>query len=109
MGGEGKERGLAGFSDADGASQGHRDAITSFAFLVDGGAVSWSSKKQKLVTLSTTEASMSRPSKRHVTPRGCAGGIRPLKEPIPLYCDNQSAIEFTQNYNYHARTKHINI
>ena len=50
-GGEGKERGLEGFSDADGASQEHWHAITGYTFLVDGGAVSWSSKKQELVTL----------------------------------------------------------
>jgi hypothetical protein len=55
-GGEGKTRSLQGFSDADGASQEHCHAITGFAFLVDGSAVSWSSKKQELVTLSTTEA-----------------------------------------------------
>ena len=33
-----------------------RHAISGFAFLIDGGAVSWSSKRQSLVTLSTTEA-----------------------------------------------------
>ena len=45
-----------GYVDADGASQEHRRVISSFVFLVDGGAVTWSSKKQELVTLSTTEA-----------------------------------------------------
>ena len=30
--------------------------ISGYVFLVDGGAVLWSSKKQELVTLSTTEA-----------------------------------------------------
>jgi hypothetical protein len=55
-GGNGKGRGLEGFSDTDGASQEHRHAITGSAFLVNGGAVSWSSKKQELVMLSTTEA-----------------------------------------------------
>ena len=54
MGGE--KRGVVGYVDADGASQEHRHAISGYVFLVDGGAVSWSSKKQELVTLSTTEA-----------------------------------------------------
>jgi hypothetical protein len=54
-GGEGKTCSLQGFSDVDGASQEHHHAINGFAFLVNGGAVSWSSKKQKLVMLSTTE------------------------------------------------------
>jgi hypothetical protein len=36
--------------------QEHRRAISGYTVLIDGGAVSWSSKKQELVTLSTTEA-----------------------------------------------------
>ena len=53
----GKERhDLMGYTDADGALQLHRWAISGYAFLIDGGAVSWSSKKQELVTLSTAEA-----------------------------------------------------
>jgi hypothetical protein len=52
----GEKRGLKEYVDADGALQEHRHAILGFVFLVDGGAVLWSSKKQELVTLSTTEA-----------------------------------------------------
>ena len=52
----GEKRGLEGYIDADGASQEHRRTISGYVFLVDGRAVSWSSKKQELVTLSTTEA-----------------------------------------------------
>ena len=48
--------GLKGFSDADGASQHHRHSISGYVFTIDGGAVSWSSKKQPLVALSMTEA-----------------------------------------------------
>ena len=53
--GEGKQ-GLEGFTDADGASQEHRHAISGYTYILDGGAVSWASKKQELVTLSTMEA-----------------------------------------------------
>ena len=53
--GEGKQ-GLEGFTDADGASQEHRHAISGYVYILDGGAVSWASKKQELVTLSMTEA-----------------------------------------------------
>ena len=52
----GERKDLTGFVDADGASQEHRHAISGYVFLVDGGAVSWSLKKQELVTLSTMEA-----------------------------------------------------
>ena len=53
---EGEERDLVGYIDADGALQDHRRAISGYVFMADGGAVSWSSKKQELVTLSTMKA-----------------------------------------------------
>jgi hypothetical protein len=46
---------LLGYTDANRASQPHHQAISGYAFLIDGGAVSWSLCKQELVTLSTTE------------------------------------------------------
>ncbi|KIN98869.1 hypothetical protein M404DRAFT_31015 [Pisolithus tinctorius Marx 270] len=49
------ERGLEGYTDADGASQEHQRAISRYAYLLDGGAISWASQKQELVTLSTAE------------------------------------------------------
>ena len=47
---------LTGFTDANKSSQEHHHAISSYTFLIDGGAVSWASKKQELITLSTAEA-----------------------------------------------------
>ena len=38
------EDGLKGYTNADGASQEHQHAISRYVFLVNGGAVSWSSK-----------------------------------------------------------------
>src|SRR6267142_606094 len=52
----GERHDLLGFTDADGASQEHCRAISGHAFIMDGGTVSWSSRKQELVTLSTAEA-----------------------------------------------------
>lgn len=37
--------GLEGFADVDGVSQYHRHSISGYIFTIDGGAVSWSSKK----------------------------------------------------------------
>jgi len=51
-----KHHDLLGYSDADGATQEHRHAISGYTFLIDGGAVSWSSRKQEIITLSTAEA-----------------------------------------------------
>ena len=47
---------IAGYTDTDGATQEHWHAISGYAFLIDGGAVSWFLWKQEIVTLSTTEA-----------------------------------------------------
>jgi len=44
------------YTDADHASQYHRHSISGYTFLVNGGTVSWSSKKQSVMALSTTEA-----------------------------------------------------
>jgi hypothetical protein len=51
----GQRHDLVGYMDADGATQEHRRAISGSAFLIDSGIVSWSSRKQELVTLSTAK------------------------------------------------------
>lgn len=109
----GVQKGLEGYVDADGASQEHRHAITGYVFLVDGGAVSWSSKKQELVTLSTTEAeyvAATHAAKEAIWLHRLIGEIiGPLDEPTTLRSDSQSAIALTRDGQYHARTKHIDI
>jgi Reverse transcriptase (RNA-dependent DNA polymerase) len=47
---------LEGYANADGSMAEDRHTITGYAFLVDGGAVSWSSKWQEIISLSTTES-----------------------------------------------------
>ena len=104
---------LVGYTDADGASQPHRHAILGYAFLIDGGAVSWASKKQEIVTLSTAESeyvAATHAAKEVTWLRSFIGEIfEPLKTPTELNCDNQSAIALAKTGNYHARTKHIDI
>jgi hypothetical protein len=45
-----------GFCDSDWASQPDRHSISGYAFFIGDGAVTWSSKKQTLISLSSTEA-----------------------------------------------------
>ena len=110
--GAGKQ-GLKGFTDADGASQEHRHAISGYAYILDGGAVSWASKKQELVTLSTTEAeyvAATHAAKEGIWLRRLVKEVFcPLAHPTPLHSDSQSAIALTKDGSYHARTKHIDI
>jgi len=51
-----EQHNLIGYTDAEGASQPHCHVISGYTFLLEGGAVSWSSKKQSLVMASITEA-----------------------------------------------------
>ena len=109
----GEKRGLVGYVDADGASQEHRRAISGYVFLIDGGAVSWSSKKQELVTLSTTEAeyvAATHAAKEAIWLRRLIGEVfKPIDGPTVLFSDSQSAIALAKDGHYHARTKHIDI
>jgi hypothetical protein len=104
---------LIGFTDADGASQEHRHAISGSALLLDGGAISWASRKQELVTLSTAEAeyvAATHTAKECIWLRRFITSLfGPMSIPTTLYCDNQAALSLTTDDNYHARTKHIDI
>jgi hypothetical protein len=105
--------GLEGYTDADGSSQEHRHAISGYVFLINGGAISWSSKKQELVTLSTAESeyvAATHAAKEALWLRRLMEEVfQPITKPITLHCDSQSAIALTKDGSYHARTKHIDI
>jgi hypothetical protein len=47
---------MEGYADADGSMMEDRKTISGYAFIINGGAVSWSTKKQEIVSLSTTES-----------------------------------------------------
>jgi len=102
---------LLGYADADSGAQKHRRSISGYTFLIDRGAISWASRKQELVALSTAEAEYV--ALTHATKEGI-WLCRLLIElslfdisPVPLLCDNQSALKLSIEDNFHARTKHI--
>jgi Reverse transcriptase (RNA-dependent DNA polymerase) len=109
----GSRKGLEAFSDADWASQEHRHSISRYVFMIDGGAVSWSSKKQPIVALSMTEAeyiAATHAAKEALWIRTFIAEIsRPLKKPVIIHLDNIYTISITKNDQYHPRTKHIDI
>ena len=109
----GEERDLVGYVDVDGVSQEHRRAISGYMFMVDGGAVSWSLKKQELVTLSMTEAedvAQTHAAKEAVWIRCLFTELfGPIDGPTTLFSNSKSAISLAHNGHYHARTKHIDI
>ncbi len=84
-----------------------------YAFLIDGGTVSWSSKRQEIISLSTTE------SKYIVATHRMKEGLwlksllseifGPFTKPLTLFSDNQAAIVLTRDHQYHMRMKHIDV
>ncbi|GLB45375.1 putative glycoprotein-N-acetylgalactosamine 3-beta-galactosyltransferase activity [Lyophyllum shimeji] len=76
--------------------------------MVHAGAISWSSKKQELVTLAEYVAA-THAAKEMWLHRLIEELFRPLNQSTTLYSDSQSAIALTKDGHYHARTKHINI
>ena len=86
--------------------QHHRRAISGHAFIIDGGAISWSSRKQELVTLSTAEAeyvAATHAAKETIWLRRLKGTLSNLTmEATTLFCDNQAALRLAQDDNYHA-------
>lgn len=101
---------LIGYSDADWA--GNLDSTTGNLFLLGGGAVSWLSKKQPVVALSTSEAeyvALSSAAQEAVWLRRMLTELGASPECVILMEDNQSAIALAKNPVSHARTKHIDI
>jgi len=104
-----------GFSDADWGSGHDRKSVGGFVFLLNGGAVSWASKKQTSIALSTTEAeymSMTQAAKEIIWLRVLLEELEALthiRQMSQLHRDNQGALALARNPEYQTRTKHIDI
>jgi len=81
--------------------------------MIGDSAISWSSKKQPIVTLSTTEA-------KYVAVASCSfQGVwlrrilnhlsEDQREAIVIHCDNNSSIKLSKNLVMHRRCKHIDV
>lgn len=104
---------LQGFVDSDWASDAlDRKSYTGFCFMMSGSAVSWQSRKQKSVSLSSTEseyAAMSEASREAVYLRNLIHEITGNLYVIDLHCDNQSAMKLASSQQCHNRSKHIDV
>ena len=90
-----------------------RHAISGYAFILHGGAVSWSTKHQEIISLSTTKSEyvgVTNATKEALWLCSLLSQLFAMDfEPTTLFSDNQSAIALMKDHQYHARTKHINI
>jgi hypothetical protein len=104
---------LIGYSDSDYAGcKIDRKSTSGGCLLLGRSLVSWTSKKQNSVALSTAEA-------EYIAAGACCTQFLYMKkilldygvvlEKVPLLCDNESAVKIANNHVQHSRTKHIDI
>ena len=105
---------IVGYSDADWAGDiQDRRSTSGNVFLLGGGAITWSSRKQTSVALLTVEAeylALSVATQEAIW-------LRHLQEelgvtntgPTLIFEDNQGAISMAKNPVFHKRTKHVQI
>jgi hypothetical protein len=110
----GNQLDLYAFTNVDWAGCVDDKKSTSGAtFFLGGCLVSWSSKKQSTMSLSTAEA-------EYIAAATCCTQVIWMKQmledihihyddPIPIFCDNTSAISISKNLVMHSKTKHIPI
>ncbi|KAM6575709.1 hypothetical protein CsatA_024036 [Cannabis sativa] len=104
---------LEGYADADMAGDlDGRKSTSAYMFTFAGGAVSWQSKLQKCVALSTTEAeyiALVEAGKEILWIKNFLQELGLKQERYVIHCDSQSAIDLSKNASYHYRTKHIDV
>ena len=111
---EGSKWTLKAFSDSDWAgAKDDRRSITGYCIYLNGCLVSWKSRGQKHVTLSSTEA-------EYVAVAEACTDIMfirmiteflqmEVKKPVTVFCDNVGAIFMGNNAKQSVRTKHIDV
>lgn len=106
-------RKITGYCDADWASDARdRKSCTGYIFLFQGSAISWCSRKQQTIALSTAEAeymAMGSAAQEALWLRQLQAEVGRGSDTLLIYCDNQSAIKLSANDCYLPRSKHIDI
>lgn len=109
----GSELTVRGYVDSDFAGDLDKSkSTTGYVYTLAGGAVSWMSKLQRVVALSTTEAeymAATQACKESIWIQRLLEELGHKQEKIVLFCDSQSALYIAKNPAFHSRTKHIRV
>jgi len=101
------------WSDANWGGEEGRESVSGFVAMLAGGVVTYSSKKQGSVALSSTELeymALLHTLKQLIWLHCFLKEISyDINDQNVIYCDNQGAIALAHNLEHHARTKHIDI
>ncbi|KAG7594092.1 Integrase catalytic core [Arabidopsis thaliana x Arabidopsis arenosa] len=105
---------LVGYCDADYAGDTKdRRSTTGYCTFIGGNLVTWRSKKQKVVSLSSAEAEYRAMRKLTTELMWLKALLKDFgidtPKPITMHCDNQAAIHIASNSVFHERTKHIEV
>jgi hypothetical protein len=80
--------------------------------MLNNGPIAWSTKKQPIIALSSTEAeyvALTQTIKKVKSISNILTELNINHKPITIYNDNLSTINMTTHLNHHERTKHIDI
>lgn len=105
---------LTAYTDSDHAmAWDDRRSTGGYVMMVGGAAVSWSSKKQKSVTISSAEAefvALSMAASEVIWMRHLLAELGfPQRQATILHCDNQAAISLAKNPEHREKTKHVDV
>ena len=102
------QKALSGMSDSDWAV---RHSVSGWLFMYSSAVVSWASKRQKSVALSSCEAEIMASSEAAKEAVYLQGFLTEMgfgsQFPLSLGCDNKAARDLAYNPEHHPRTKHI--
>ncbi|RVW61719.1 Retrovirus-related Pol polyprotein from transposon TNT 1-94 [Vitis vinifera] len=107
---------IIGYSDSDFAGcQDSRRSTSGYIYLLAGGVISWRFAKQTLITSSTMEAEFVacyEASNQGIWLRNFVTGLRVLdgiEIPLKIFCDNKSAVLYSNNNRSSTKSKYIDI
>lgn len=104
---------VTAFTDASWAAHEDRRSISGYVLYAGGGPISWSSKQQSTIALSTCEAeytASTHAAKQILWTRNILSELDLLTpSPTPLFCDNSGTVACTQNPHNHSAMKHVGL